>query len=146
MAFAYDIPTSPPLPSGTGPTFTRVSNTGTDLISTAAILSQAYEEQQRMMPAGAIATITIATVEPVIPGTDISVHRIAALRAGGMSIPEILTDFPGLTRQQVKGAEKQAQAVPYFGKPYPRRTLKHFLRKGAFRRLKQELAEIGADA
>jgi uncharacterized protein (DUF433 family) len=89
---------------------------------------------------------TATTAEPVISGTEISIHRIAALREGGMTVPQILVDFPGLTTEQVESAERQARYTPYFGTPYPRKTLKHFLRKGAFRRLKQELDEIGADA
>jgi hypothetical protein len=59
-----------------------------------------------------------------------------------MSVPEILADFPSLTRAKIESAEAHARAVPFFGKPYPTRTFKHFLRKGTFRRLKKELEKI----
>lgn len=93
-----------------------------------------------------LAVTVMSTGEPVIPNTDISVHRISALRAGGMSVAEIMSDFPGLTRRQIEAAVRQSRETPYHGTPYPRKTVKHFLRRGSFGRLKRELAEVGADA
>lgn len=87
---------------------------------------------------------TVGNSEPLIPGTEISIFRISALRDGGTSVSEIMEDFPSLTRAQIEYAEQIAQAFPLMLNAYPKRTLKHFLRKGTFRRLKKELAEIGA--
>ncbi len=87
---------------------------------------------------------TIDTPEPIIPGTNIPVYMVSALLDGGMSVSAVLKDFPSLTRSQVEDAKKYARANPHLGKPYPKKTLKHFLRKGTFRRLQRELTEIGA--
>lgn len=97
---------------------------------------------------GRVFTISTATpprpVDPYIEGTDISVYRIAALIDGGVSVSEILTDFPSLTRRQVEDAEEYAKKHPYSGKQYPKKTFKHFLRKRTFQRLDRELSQIEA--
>ena len=39
--------------------------------------------------------------KPCIKGTRISVYDILSLLASGMTIPEIISDFPQLTREQI---------------------------------------------
>jgi hypothetical protein len=149
MAYAYDaaleLRRRQQLPPGNifqSPSSFPISEmTSIGMMTTPQVLSQGMT----VVATGSTANLTLlsfATSEPVIPKTDISVYRIAALRSGGMNIADILSDFPGLTERQVNDAEQYAKDIPYYGKPYPKRTLKHFLRKGSFRRLKQELATI----
>jgi uncharacterized protein (DUF433 family) len=61
--------------------------------------------------------------EPVIKGTDINVYRIAALHAG-MTVEEILRDYPTLSEQQVHAAKAYANSHPNAGRPYPKITAK----------------------
>lgn len=72
--------------------------------------------------------------EPVLRGTDVPVHAIAAL-SKGQTTEEILEDYPGLTREQLRTATDYATAYPKAGRPYPARSLKRMV--GA-------LAEAGA--
>ena len=65
--------------------------------------------------------------EPVIKGTDISAYRVAALH-DGMSVEEILADYPGLTEQQVLAARAYAESHPKAGRPYPSVTAKRTMR------------------
>ena len=65
--------------------------------------------------------------EPLLEGTTIEVHRVAALVAGGMSIEAILEDFPSLSRSAIETAEAYARAHPRTGRPYPRTTAKRAL-------------------
>jgi uncharacterized protein (DUF433 family) len=58
--------------------------------------------------------------EPVIKGTGIEVHRIAALIARGMTPDEVLDDYPSLTRHAVDVAKAYADAHPKAARPYPR--------------------------
>ncbi len=67
--------------------------------------------------------------EAVIRGTDVEVHRIAALLEGGLSPADIIEDYPGLTRKQIETARAFATAYPKAGRPYPKTTLKRVLRK-----------------
>ena len=48
--------------------------------------------------------------EPLIKGTAIEAHRIAALLAGGMTMDEVLRDYPSLTKQKVLAAKIFAQS------------------------------------
>jgi len=61
--------------------------------------------------------------EPVIKGTDINAYRIAALH-DGMTVAEILRDYPSLSEQQVHAAKAYAESHPKSGRPYPKTTAK----------------------
>jgi uncharacterized protein (DUF433 family) len=61
--------------------------------------------------------------EPVIEGTDINAYRIAALH-DGMTVGEILRDYPSLSEQQVLAAKAYAESHPKSGRPYPKNTAK----------------------
>ncbi|OGN41044.1 MAG: hypothetical protein A2795_11380 [Caulobacterales bacterium RIFCSPHIGHO2_01_FULL_67_30] len=56
---------------------------------------------------------------PVVRGTDIEVHRLAALSAGGATDEEILEDYPSLSLAKIKAATAYARAHPKSGRPYP---------------------------
>lgn len=66
--------------------------------------------------------------EPMISGTDINAHRIAALQ-DGMTRSEILQDYPTLNEQQVLAAKLYAEAHPKAGRPYPKMTAKRAMRE-----------------
>ncbi len=61
--------------------------------------------------------------EPVLRGTNIPVHAIAALTRR-QTAAEIVEDYPGLTTDQVQIAADYATAYPKAGRPYPERSLK----------------------
>ena len=65
--------------------------------------------------------------EPLLRGTTIEVHRIAALISGGMSAEAILEDYPSLSRTDLETAEAYAAAHPKSGRPYPKTTAKRAL-------------------
>ncbi len=65
--------------------------------------------------------------EPLIKGTKVEVHRIAALLAGGATVERILADFPSLDEDKVRAAELYAAAHPKVGRPYPKTTAKQAL-------------------
>jgi uncharacterized protein (DUF433 family) len=54
---------------------------------------------------------------PVIRGTRVPVHSVAALFDDGMSVEEILQVYPSLTELQVELASLYAKAVPQRGRP-----------------------------
>lgn len=55
-------------------------------------------------------------------GTDIEVHRIAALLGGGMTPQEVCEDYPSLTPEAVAVAKTYAEAYPKPAGPiHPRR-------------------------
>ena len=83
--------------------------------------------------------------EPLIKETEVEVHRIAALVAGGMSIDEILADYPSLTRGAIDSAIAYASAHPKPGRPFPRLTAKRALRAAGFEALDEVLGD-GDDA
>jgi uncharacterized protein (DUF433 family) len=66
--------------------------------------------------------------EPVIKGTDINAYRIAALH-DGMTVEEILQDYPSLSEQQVLAAKAYAESNPKAGRPYPKNTAKKIMRE-----------------
>lgn len=66
--------------------------------------------------------------DALIKGTRIEAHRIAALLDGGMTVEEVLRDYPSLKEQQVLAAKAYAEANPKRGRPYPRRTAKSAMR------------------
>jgi uncharacterized protein (DUF433 family) len=61
--------------------------------------------------------------EPVIKGTDINAYRIAALH-DGMTVEEIVRDYPSLSEHQVLAAKAYAESHPKAGRPYPKNTAK----------------------
>lgn len=64
--------------------------------------------------------------EPVLLGTTVPVHAVAAL-ARGQSVPEIIEDYPGLSPTQVEAAVEYAKVYPRTGRPLPQRSLKRML-------------------
>ncbi|MDK4731494.1 DUF433 domain-containing protein [Rhizobium sp. CNPSo 3490] len=66
--------------------------------------------------------------EPVIRNTSIEVHRLAALLDSGMSVKDILRDYPSLREEQVIAAKAYAEAHPKAGRPYPKQTAKAAMR------------------
>ncbi|UEM24364.1 DUF433 domain-containing protein (plasmid) [Skermanella mucosa] len=68
--------------------------------------------------------------EALIRGTNVEVHRIAALVEGGISIEEINHDYPNLSEDQIKIAVEYARVHPKHGRPYPVRTVKSIFRQG----------------
>ncbi|HJU16182.1 MAG TPA: DUF433 domain-containing protein [Stellaceae bacterium] len=65
--------------------------------------------------------------EAVLKGGDVEVYRIAALLAGGLSVDQVLADYPSLSRDMVETARAYAEAYPKPGRPYPRTTVKRAL-------------------
>ena len=57
---------------------------------------------------------------PLLKGTDIEVHRIAALLNGGVSVDSVLEDYPSLTADQVAFSHAYATAHPESGARIPR--------------------------
>jgi uncharacterized protein (DUF433 family) len=57
--------------------------------------------------------------DAVLKGTDIEVHRVAALLGGGMTPEQIREDYPSLTPEAVATAKAYADAHPKAGRPYP---------------------------
>lgn len=66
--------------------------------------------------------------EPVIKGTRIEVHRLAALLDGGMTMEAVLRDYPSLGEKQVRAAKAYAESHPKAGRPYPKTTAKAAMR------------------
>ena len=65
-----------------------------------------------------------------IRGADVEAHRIAALVFGGMSIDEVIEDYPILGRDEIDAAVRYAAANPEPMRPFPTRTAKSVLRHG----------------
>jgi len=66
--------------------------------------------------------------EPLLKGTTIEVHRIAALLNGGSTAEDVVADYPSLTIEQVGNAKAYADAHPKAGRPYPQTTAKRAMR------------------
>jgi uncharacterized protein (DUF433 family) len=66
--------------------------------------------------------------DAVIKGTAIEAHRIAALLDGGMTVKDVLRDYPSLKEKQVLAAKAYAEANPKPGRPYPKLTAKAAMR------------------
>lgn len=66
--------------------------------------------------------------EPLLKGTTIEVHRVAALLNGGMTVEEVCKDYPSLTPALVTTAKTYAETHPKAGRPYPATTVKRALR------------------
>lgn len=75
-----------------------------------------------------LAQIDASGREPLIAGTSIEAYRIAAL-CDGMTIEEILVDYPSLNAQQVLAAKAYAESHPKAGRPYPKVTAKKSMRE-----------------
>jgi uncharacterized protein (DUF433 family) len=86
-----------------------------------------------------VLTVTIGASEPVIPGTNIPLYRVSALFDGGMTVREVMEDFPSLTEAQIVNARNYARRYPNFGKPYPQKSLKRLLRNSGFAQLEQAM-------
>lgn len=74
--------------------------------------------------------------DPLIPGTNIPIYRIAALLSGGMPVKEVAEDFPSLNEQQIMRAQEYALANP--PSPairYPKQSMKRLLRRSGFTNL-----------
>ena len=56
---------------------------------------------------------------PVLSGTQIETHRLAALLDGGATIEMVLEDYPSLKRAQVEAARDWAAAHPRPGRKFP---------------------------
>lgn len=82
--------------------------------------------------------------EALLKGTDIAVHRIAALLDGGMPVETVLADYPSLTRDQVMAAKAYGAAHPKPGRPYPRVTAKQALRGAGLEALDEVLGDGNA--
>jgi len=72
--------------------------------------------------------IDLSGEEPIIKGTRIETHRIAALLDGGMTVEDVLRDYPSLREDQVLAAKAYAEVNPKLGRPYPRLTAKAAMR------------------
>jgi hypothetical protein len=72
------------------------------------------------------ALVDEAPPEPVLRGTDVPVHIVAAL-ARRQNISEIIEDYPVLTTEQVEAAVEYAKVYPRTGRPLPTRSLKRML-------------------
>ncbi|WP_430425174.1 DUF433 domain-containing protein [Phenylobacterium sp.] len=73
--------------------------------------------------------------DALIKGTTIEAHRIASLLDGGMTVDQVLADYPSLTEAQVLAAKAYADANPKPGRPYPGQTAKAALRNADLKRL-----------
>jgi uncharacterized protein (DUF433 family) len=65
--------------------------------------------------------------EPVLKSSEVEVYRIAALLDGGVSIEEVLEDYPSLSRNDIETAKAYAEAYPKVGRPYPSASVKRAL-------------------
>jgi uncharacterized protein (DUF433 family) len=70
--------------------------------------------------------------EPLIPGTKIPVYRITALLSGGMTVEEILKDFPSLSQDKIQYAQSYAADNPNYWRAYPLTSFKRRLREAGF--------------
>lgn len=77
--------------------------------------------------------------EALLRGTDLEVHRIAALLAGGMSAEEVRADYPSLTPEQIADAQAYADAHPKPGRPYPKTSFKRAIQGAGFEALDEVL-------
>jgi uncharacterized protein (DUF433 family) len=79
--------------------------------------------------------------EPVLKGTDLEVHRIAALLEGGLTGEQICEDYPSLNPELIAVAKAYAEAYPKAGRPYPRTTVKRAIRGAGLEALDEVLDE-----
>lgn len=79
--------------------------------------------------------------EALLKDSRIEVHRIAALLDGGMSVDQILADYPSLSRDSVEFTRMYASAYPKPGRPYPPMTAKQALRGAGLEALDEVLGD-----
>lgn len=91
---------------------------------------------------GHISVSVTSILELLIPGTKIPVYRISALLDGGMTIEQVLEDFPSLTADQILWSRDYARSYPNLGKQYPKESLKRLLRQSGMYELDQELRNM----
>jgi uncharacterized protein (DUF433 family) len=82
--------------------------------------------------------------EAVLKGSDVEVYRIAALLEGGLSVDQVLADYPSLSRDAVEAARAYAEAHPKPGRPYPRTTAKRALQGAGLEALDEVLGDDDA--
>ncbi len=77
------------------------------------------ERRERLSAAEGLVSISphVLSGTPVIKGTRVPVHDVAALAAGGTGIDEILETYPGITMEHIDLASLYAQANPPRGRP-----------------------------
>jgi uncharacterized protein (DUF433 family) len=80
-------------------------------------------------------TVSTLPAEPLIRGTSIPIFRVAALLKGGMTVNQVLEDFPSLTRGDVEGAEEYADTHVNVWREYPKVSLKRLLQNSGFSEL-----------
>jgi uncharacterized protein (DUF433 family) len=95
--------------------------------TTLAVLNQSYPT--------AVYVISTLPPEPLIDGTNIPVFRIAALLRGGMTVIQVMEDFPSLTRREIEEAEEYADEHENIWKEYPAFSLKRLLQDSGFSKL-----------
>lgn len=81
--------------------------------------------------------------EAVLKGTDVEVHRVAALLEGGLTPEEVCEDYPSLDLEAVAVARAYAESHPKPGRPYPRTTAKRALKGAGLEALDEVLDEQG---
>lgn len=81
--------------------------------------------------------------EAVLKGTDVEVHRVAALLGGGLTPEDVCEDYPFLSLEAVAVAKAYADAHPKLGRPYPRTTAKRALKGAGLEALDEVLDEQG---
>ena len=79
--------------------------------------------------------------EAVLKGSDIEVHRIAALLDGGLSVADVQSDYPSLDRDAVEAARAYAGVHPKPGRPYPKTTAKRALRGAGLEALDEVIGD-----
>jgi uncharacterized protein (DUF433 family) len=77
--------------------------------------------------------------EAILKGTNVEVHRVAALLEGGLSVDEVLADYPSLPRDAIETARDYAEAHPKAGRPYPKTTAKRALQAAGLEALDEVL-------
>lgn len=73
--------------------------------------------------------------EPLLKGTAVEVYRVAALLDGGLTIEDVLHDYPSLSRKHIETVRAYAAAYPKTGRPYPRTSVKRALQRGGLEAL-----------
>jgi hypothetical protein len=67
---------------------------------------------------------------------------VSALLDAGMSVNEVMEDFPSLTNAQIMEARDYARQHPNLGKPYPQMSLKRLLRNSGFAELERASRKV----
>jgi len=99
--------------------------------------------QQTFMTNAVISiAVTQQNMDPLIEGTTIPIYRISALLDGGLTVEQVLEDFPSLTRSHVETAREYARHFPNHGRQYPPTSFKRALRDSGFGELARELEKL----